>query len=58
MIRMSVLALCVVCFVQSAALPLWPQADLHLTPQDVLETHGLSVLCFTTPIIGCLETRR
>jgi len=35
-----------VCFLQSAALPLWPQADLPLTPQDVLETHGLSVMLF------------
>ena len=43
---MSVLAPCMVCFLQSAALPLWPQADLPLTPQDVLETHGLSVMLF------------
>jgi len=46
MIRMSVLALCLICFVQSVTLPVWPQADLHLTSQDVLETHGLSVLLF------------
>jgi len=26
--------------------PCWPNSDLHLTRQDVLETHGLSVLLF------------
>ena len=30
----------------STHLPLWSQADLHVTAQDVLETHGLSVLLF------------
>src|SRR5258708_33645277 len=46
MIRVSVLAFCVICFVQSDTIPLWPQADLQLNPQEVLETHGLSVLLF------------
>ena len=55
MIRMSVLALCVSCFVQGATTPLWPQADLHLTEREVLETHGLSVLLFHNsyhPVFG------
>jgi len=33
------------CFIASATTSLWAQ-DLHLTQQDVLETHGLSVLLF------------
>jgi hypothetical protein len=39
-------AICLSFLACSTAVPLWAQADLHLTAQEVLETHGLSVLLF------------
>ena len=46
--RVSVLSICLAIFLFTFAIPL-PGADLHLTPQDVLETQGLSVLLFHDP---------
>lgn len=46
MIRTSIVALCLISFLHGGNVPAWSQADLHVTPQDVLETHGLSVLLF------------
>ena len=39
-------AICLSFLPYCTVLPLWPQSDLHLTHQDVLESHGLSVLLF------------
>src|SRR5215471_399693 len=46
MIRTLRVFLCCMALACSARSAGWAQADLHLTGQDVLETHGLSVLLF------------
>jgi len=44
--QVALVVLSVICFISSSSIMLWAQANLHLSEQDVLETHGLNVLLF------------
>jgi hypothetical protein len=44
--QIALIVLSVICLISSSSIALWSQTDLHLSEQDVLETHGLNVLLF------------
>lgn len=55
--RASVLKSCALALLINTSIFSWSSSDLHLTQHDVLETHGLSVLCSTTNITGIPDDR-